>query len=149
MSSNELKKLDINEKFKKNPSRFLFFTDRNDIVSVNLQGNIFIYNIEKDRIEKEISLLTKKSLILNCDMDPSSSSLCLTTIDNQIIVTNLRSGEINKSLPHPKSFVNQLKFLNNNTVIIIDENNKFYLINVTESQFHPFTRENFDKVNCR
>ena len=144
--TNELKKLVINEKFRKNPSRFLFFTDKDLIVSVTLLGKVLIYNINNDNVEKEITLNSMKSLILNCDLNQTGSFLCLTTIENQIIVADLISGEINRSLPHPNSFVNQLKFLNNNTIIIIDENNKFYLINIKESQFHAFTRDNFEKV---
>lgn len=86
------------------------------------------------------------TVMLNCDIDPSYSLMCLTTLDNQIVLIDLISGECIKSIPHPTSFVNQLKFLDNNTVIIIDENNKFYLINVRTRQFHAYTRDNFEKV---
>ena len=91
-------------------------------------------------------VLSKKTTILNSEIDPTNSIVCLTTIDKQLILIDISKNEVDNTLPHPNTYVNQLKFINSEVLIIIDEHNKFYIINIKTRQFHGFTKDNFDKV---
>ena len=134
------------EVFKYNPSRSLFFTSNDQLISLSLLGKLIIYDIKKKTIINDIVVLSKKTTILNSEIDPTNSIVCLTTIDKQLILIDISKNEVDNTLPHPNTYVNQLKFINSEVLIIIDEHNKFYIINIKTRQFHGFTKDNFDKV---
>lgn len=134
------------EVFKNNPSRSLFFTSNDQLISLSLLGKLIIYDIKKKTIINDIVVLSKKTTILNSEIDPTNSIVCLTTIDKQLILIDISKNEVDNTLPHPNTYVNQLKFINSEVLIIIDEHNKFYIINIKTRQFHGFTKDNFDKV---
>ena len=134
------------EVFKNNPSRSLFFTSNDQLISLSLLGKLIIYDIKKKTIINDIVVLSKKTTILNSEIDPTNSIVCLTTIDKQLILIDISKNEVDNTLPHPNTYVNQLKFINSEVLIIIDEHNKFYIINIKTRQFHGFTKDNFNKV---
>ena len=153
ITSNEVKKINACDSFKNSPAKFLHFSAQSEnlLILVTFVGKVLIYNIQNDKIEKEIFIRSqtfhKNEIYLNSDISSNGKILAITSSEKQLILVDLTTGEVSRSLPHPSSFVNQLKFLDSQTLVIIDEHNKFYIINTNEKQFHSYTKSNFEKVN--
>lgn len=140
--NNEIKKL---HEFKLQ-SNFIFFNKEETKLFLISQkeSKINIYDNNTFELIKSISL-SSEDLILTCDFDYQTNDIAFSTFSKQVYYVNTMKAEIH-SIPHPDSFVTKIKFNpKNKTVILIDENNLIYIIELSTFKFNKWTINRIEK----
>lgn len=139
---NDIKKI---KSFKKLSASFIYFSaDEKFLITVDqIKKSIHLYDIKK-QITESISLdgLANQEIILSCDY--LENSLAFSTLNKNLIFVNLKNKNVEYSLPHPDEYLTQLKFLNNETLITVGEDNKFFLVDIKNKKFTQWTNKNIN-----
>lgn len=146
ISNNEIKKL----KTFKFQSNFIFFNHSNESHSLiiclsQLDGLIYICDTVSLSIKESISIERNQS-VLAChytnDTDcgtGTNSSIAFSTLDQEVFVVNLNSNPKTMTIPHPDRLITQIKFIGNDEVLLVSDENKLYIVNVKLNQFNQWT----------
>ena len=121
--------------------------NNNDNKKYNLNENANIQlpknnNINIDIID--INNLNKKEnnnnqLILNSVYNEKNNILVYSTLSKQLYYVNLNQKSY-ESLPHPDKYITKISFSEDNKkIILIDENNYIYLIDISTKKFDDWT----------
>ena len=122
---------DLTEKEKNN--KYEITENKNIQLPKNNDINIsHILNINND---------SKNQLILNSNYNEKNNMLIYSTLSKQLYSIDL-NGNLYESLPHPDKYITKISFsTDNKTIILIDENNYIYLIDIATKKFDNWTNK--------
>lgn len=148
---NDLKKL---KTLKNVVAKFLFFTsDEKYLLCLNQnKGLLNIYDIQK-QIYININFFESKNevkIILNSCLSLNDKYIAFSTLDKKLLLISINFNSKSEKdnifyLPHPSdNYITQLKFLDNNTLLTISDDNKFFLIDIKNKKFNSWTNKNLN-----
>ena len=83
----------------------------------------------------------KNQLILNSNYNEKNNMLIYSTLNKQLYSIDLNDN-LYESLPHPDKYITKISFsTDNKTIILIDENNYIYLIDIATKKFDNWTNK--------
>ena len=83
----------------------------------------------------------KNQLILNSNYNEKNNMLIYSTLSKQLYSIDLNDN-LYESLPHPDKYITKISFsTDNKTIILIDENNYIYLIDIATKKFDNWTNK--------
>ena len=128
---NKLFIYDLNEKEENN--KYELTENKNIQLPKNNEINIsHILNINNDN---------KNQLILNSNYNEKNNMLIYSTLSKQLYSIDLNDN-LYESLPHPDKYITKISFsTDNKTIILIDENNYIYLIDIATKKFDNWTNK--------
>ena len=128
---NKLFIYDLNEKEENN--KYELTENKNIQLPKNNEINIsHILNINND---------SKNQLILNSNFNEKNNMLIYSTLNKQLYSIDLNDN-LYESLPHPDKYITKISFsTDNKTIILIDENNYIYLIDIATKKFDNWTNK--------
>ena len=128
---NKLFIYDLNEKEENN--KYELTENKNIQLPKNNEINIsHILNINND---------SKNQLILNSNFNEKNNMLIYSTLSKQLYSIDLNDN-LYESLPHPDKYITKISFsTDNKTIILIDENNYIYLIDIATKKFDNWTNK--------
>ena len=142
---NEIKKI----KEFKHQSNYIFFSSDSSKAYLLSQktSKVYIIDINALKVLKEISLNKDKDIILTCDFNYESNAIAYSTLSKQVYYIDTVKEEIN-SVPHPDCFISKIKFnTKNNTLILIDEYNLIYIVDIPTMKFTQWTTDRIEKTD--
>jgi len=100
----------------------------------------------KNSTSKKDVLYTSNGNANKSDQNINAEFICFSTINKNIYFLNLdeKNNFVNENIPNPNSLITQIKFKDEKNIILVSEDNKFYLIN-----FEIYTglkRDSYDKI---
>ena len=128
---NKLFIYDLSEKEENN--KYELTENKNIQLPKNNEINIsHILNINND---------SKNQLILNSNFNEKNNMLIYSTLNKQLYSIDLNDN-LYESLPHPDKYITKISFsTDNKTIILIDENNYIYLIDIATKKFDNWTNK--------
>ena len=102
-------------------------------------------NIEIDHIININSFnkndIKTNQLILTSNYNEKNNALVYSTLNKQLYYINITEKSY-ESLPHPDKYITKISFsTDNKTIILIDENNYIYLIDIATKKFDNWTNK--------
>ena len=102
--------------------------------TINIDNIINIDNLKKNDSNNN-------QLILSSEYNENNNLLIFSTLSKQLYSVNLNE-ESYESLPHPDKYITKISFSSDNKkIILIDENNYIYLIDVNTKKFDDWTNK--------
>ena len=128
---NKLFIYDLNEKEENN--KYELTENKNiQLPKINEINISHILNINNDN---------KNQLILNSNYNEKNNMLIYSTLNKQLYSIDLNDN-LYESLPHPDKYITKISFsTDNKTIILIDENNYIYLIDIATKKFDNWTNK--------
>ena len=84
---------------------------------------------------------------MTCDFNYESNAIAYSTLSKQVYYIDTVKEEIN-SVPHPDCFISKIKFnTKNNTLILIDEYNLIYIVDIPTMKFTQWTTDRIEKTD--
>ena len=164
--SNEIKKIGTI----KYQANFLYINNQYQLLFLSQKGNkLYIYDLIKNENNKytlnenmniqlpkyniinldnilNVNSFNKNiaytnQLILTAEYNEKNNMLFYSTLNKQLYCININEKSY-ESLPHPDKYITKISFSSdNNKIILIDENNYIYFINMASKKFDDWTNK--------
>ena len=122
---------------KNNQNTYILNENANILLPKNNNINIDIIDINHLNKKEE----NNNQLILNAEYNEKNNILVYSTLSKQLYYVNLDEKSY-ESLPHPDKYITKISFNDDNKKIIVtDENNYIYLIDIDTKKFDDWTNK--------
>ena len=140
----------------KHQSKFIFFNKNEDklyLISQKEQS-VYVISLLPNTVNEDNAISfanNSKGIVIACDYNDNNAQIVVSTSSCELYLINCNNNNNDKrvvSLPHPTTYITQVKFNTfntNNTLIAVDSNNLIYIIDTQLNKFTPWTVDRIDK----
>ena len=118
-----------------------YILEENTNIQLPKNDNLNILNINSQNKNNN----NNNQLILSSEYNEKNNLLIYSTLSKQLYAIDLNE-KLYESLPHPDKYITKISFSpDNKKIILIDENNHIYMIDISSKRFDDWTNKRIQK----